>query len=305
MRLDDLRFFVRVALLKNLSAAGREFGLSPSAASARLVTLEKSVGSQLMSRTTRSIALTEAGQIFKEHALAALKEIDVALCQLDEKAEEPSGSLRISCNMFFGRKHILPYLNEFRDRYPKITLEMSFSDRLVDLIAEGYDLAVRGAKLPDSTLRARKLAGNPRVLCASPEYIARKGEPKTPDDLNKHEFVGVSFMPYWYFEGPKGEITFDATSSIMGDSGDYAYDAALYGMGLTVKSVAHVWEDLRDGRLVELMTDYPVARSGEIWAVYPPGNFTPPKITAFIDFLRGKYGSPPYWETDYREARSN
>ncbi len=111
-------------------------------------------------------------------------------------------------------------------------------------------------------------------------------------------------MPYWYFDGPKGEITFAATSSIMGDTGDYAYDAALHGMGLTVKSVAHVWEDLRDGRLVELMTDYPVARTGEICAVYPPGNFTPPKITAFVDFLRSKYGSPPYWETDYREARS-
>lgn len=302
MRLDDLRFFVRVATLANLSAAGREFGLSPSAASARLVTLEKSVGSQLMSRTTRSIALTEAGQVFKGHAEAALNEIDTAIDRMDETASEPRGHLKISCNMFFGRKHILPFLNEFTERYPKITLEMSFSDRLVDMIKEGYDLAIRAAKLPDSTLRARRLAGNPRVLCASPKYLARKGAPTCPADLKKHDCIGVSFMPTWYFQGGNKEISCSIESSITGDTGDYAYDAALHGLGLTVKSVAHVWEDLRDGRLVEVMTDYPVARSGDVWAVYPPGNYTPSKITALIDFLREKYGSPPYWETDYRTA---
>ena len=302
MRLDDIRFFVRVAALNNLSAAGREFGLSPSAASARLVTLEKNVGSQLMSRTTRSIALTEAGQIFKEHAEVALKELDAAILRLDETATEPQGHLKISCNIFFGRKHILPYLREFTEQYPKITIELSFSDRLVDLIDEGYDLAIRGAELPDSTLRARKLGGNSRVLCASPEYLKRKGTPVSPDDLRYHDCIGVRFMPTWFFQGPRGEISSTIDPSITGDTGDYSYEAALYGLGLTVKSMAHVWEDLRDGRLVEVMTDYPVARSGQIWAVYPPGNYTPAKITVLIDFLQEKYGSPAYWETDYRMA---
>ncbi len=304
MRLDDLRFFVRVATLNNLSAAGREFGLSPSAASARLVTLEKSIGNQLMSRTTRNIAMTEAGQIFLEHAQSAIKEMDTAVDRLEMTTGEPRGLLKISCNMFFGRKHILPYLNEFTQLYPKVKLEMNFSDNIVDLIGEGFDLAIRAALLPDSSLRARKLGGNPRVLCASPDYLERMGTPTCPDDLANHNCIGLSFMPNWYFKGPKGEITRSVRSSITGDTGDYAYDAALYGLGLTVKSVAHVWEDLRDGKLVEVMKDYPVARTGDIWAVYPPGNFTPPKISTLIDFLREKYGTPPYWETDYRSAVS-
>ncbi|MEH6630899.1 MAG: LysR family transcriptional regulator [Halopseudomonas aestusnigri] len=299
MRLDDLRFFIRVASLNNLSAAGREFGLSPSAASARLVTLEKSIGIQLMSRTTRSIAITEAGQIFLQHALSAIKEMDTAKDRLETATGEPRGLLKISCNMFFGRKHILPYLNEFTQLYPKVKLEMNFSDTIVDLIGEGFDLAIRAAMLPDSSLRARKLGGNPRVLCASPDYLERNGVPNCPDDLAHHNCIGLSFMPNWYFKGPKGEITRSVRSSITGDTGDYAYDAALHGLGLTVKSVAHVWEDLRDGKLIEVMKEYPVARTGDIWAVYPPGNYTLPKITVLINFLREKYGSPPYWETDY------
>jgi DNA-binding transcriptional LysR family regulator len=113
----------------------------------------------------------------------------------------------------------------------------------------------------------------------------------------------MASMPYWYFNGPEGEIAFEIRKPIIkGDSGDLTYDAALHGLGLSLKSLAHVWEDLRDGRLVAVLQDYTIARTGAIWAVYPPSQFVPPKVTAFVDFLISKYGRPPYWESDYRTA---
>ncbi|MBD8875223.1 LysR family transcriptional regulator [Roseibium polysiphoniae] len=305
MRLDDLRFFTRVAALNNLSAAGREFGLSPSAASSRLTTLERAVGAQLFARTTRRTTLTEAGRLFLEHTTTALSEMDMALGHLEAVSEAPSGVLRISCNMFFGRKHVLPHLREFRELYPDIRIAIDCTDRIVDIVAEGYDMAIRGAPLPDSSLVARRLGSNKRALCASPDYIARKGTPKSPSDLINHDCIGLEAMPFWYFHGPDGEIAHRVAHSIYGDSGDFAYDATVHGLGLSVKSISHVWEDLRDGRVVSVMEDYPIARTGDICAVYPPGKYTPPKVSAFIDFLKSKYGKPPYWETDYRGSRAS
>lgn len=306
MRLDDLKFFKRVAEVGSLSAAGREFGLSPSAASSRLSNLEKELGTQLVARTTRRTGLTEAGQVFLRHASAAVEELAQARRLIDAAEDTPRGTLKISSNIFFGRKHLLPYLAEYRQLYPEVRLEVDMTDRMVDMVEEGYDLAIRGGVLPDSSLLARKLGGNPRVLCASPDYLARRGAPQTPEDLRNHDCIGFDPMPVWYFNGPEGELTHPLEDPVIsGDSGDFAYDAALYGLGLTVKSIAHVWEDLRDGRLVEVMTDYPIARTGNIYAVYPPARFIPPKITSFIDFLISKYGRPPYWETDYRLARAH
>ncbi len=304
MRLEDLQFFVRVAELGSMSGAGREIGLSPSAASSRLTTLETAFGAQLLARTTRRVTLTEAGRVLLAHARIALQEIAQARSILDAVSGAPRGFLRISCNTFFGRKHILPYLVEFRADYPDIQLEMDMSDKIVDVIEEGYDLAIRGAPLVDSSLLARRLGGNPRALCASPDYLARKGIPKTPEDLANHDCISMASVPVWYFEGPEGEISFEIKKPVIKvDSGDLTYDAAIEGIGLSVKSLAHVWEDLRDGRLVAVMEDYPVARTGAIWAVYPPSQFVPPKVTAFVDFLISKYGRTPYWDTDYRLAR--
>ncbi len=305
MRLEDLQFFVRVAELGSMSGAGREIGLSPSAASTRLTNLESDFGAQLLARTTRRVTLTEAGRVLLRHARTALQEIGQARSVLEAANDAPRGFLRISCNTFFGRKHILPYLVEFRQTYPDIRLEMDMSDKIVDVIEEGYDLAIRGAPLSDSTLLARRLGGNPRALCAAPDYLARKGVPKTPEDLANHDCIRMASVPVWYFQGPEGEIAFEVRNPVIKvDSGDLTYDAAIQGLGLSVKSLAHVWEDLRDGRLVAVMEDFPVGRTGAIWAVYPPSQFVPPKVTAFVDFLISKYGRTPYWDTDYRLAKS-
>ncbi|MEH6630897.1 MAG: LysR family transcriptional regulator [Halopseudomonas aestusnigri] len=299
MRLEDLRFFVRVAELKNLSAAGRDFGLSPSAASARLVTLERTIGSQLVIRTTRQLMVTTAGKTLTKHALVALYEMDTALSLLRESKADFKGELKISSSMFFGRKHVLPYLGEFMKLHPGLTIELSFSDRLVDVIAEGFDLAIRSAELKDSSLKARKLTNHRRVLCASPDYIKKNGVPRHPDDLRQHECIGVTSIPKWRFGGPRGELSHTVPTVIKEDSGVYAHEAVLNGLGITVKSITYIWEDLRDGRLVEILPDFPILNGGEIWAVYPPGNFTDPKVSIFIDFLKSKYGSSPYWEAPY------
>lgn len=305
MRLEDLQFFIRVAELGSLSGAGREISLSPSAASTRLSNLEKELGAQLVVRTTRRTALTEGGNVFLQHARTAVAELNQAQASIRAAEEAPRGTLRISANVFFGRKHLLPYMREFHELYPDLRLEIDMTDRLVDLVGEGYELAIRGAPLPESTLMARKLGGNPRVLCASPDYLDRKGRPMHPDDLRAHDCIGYTSMPVWYFKGPEGDIGHQLQNPVLsGDNGDFAYDAALYGLGLCVKSMAHVWEDLRDGRLIEVMEKYPVARTGNIYAVYPPAKYVPPKITALVDFLISKYGRPPYWETDYRKASS-
>lgn len=303
MRLDDLKFFKRVAELGSLSAAGREFSLSPSAASSRLTNLEKELGTQLVSRTTRRTSLTEAGKVFLQHASSAIGELQRAQELIDAAEDTPRGTLRITSNVFFGRKHVLPHLAEYRRLYPDLRLEIDMTDRMIDLVEESYDLGIRGGPLPDSSLLARKLGGNQRVLCASPDYLARKGAPQTPEDLRNHDCIGYDPMPIWYFNGPDGEIAWQIEDPMVsGDNGDFAYDAALYGLGLTVKSLAHVWEDLRDGRLVEVMENYPIARTGNIYAVYPKARFIPPKVSTFIDFLISKVGRPAYWETDYRQA---
>ncbi|MFN4010460.1 MAG: LysR substrate-binding domain-containing protein [Pannonibacter sp.] len=300
MRLEYLRFFVRAAALGSLSAAGREIGLSPSAASSRLAALERDVGTRLVLRTTRRIQTTEAGELLLRNAGDALELLDGALREMEDGAETPRGTLRMSLNMFFGRKHVLPYLAEFRDLYPDLKLHLDFSDRIVDLVAEGYDLALRGAPLADSSLIARRLAGNPRVLCAAPAYIARRGAPRSPSELKDHDCLSFRSMPVWYFEGPEGEIAFPVEASISGDNGDFAYDAARLGLGLAIKSLAHVWDDLRDGHLVAVMPDYPVTRVGAIWAVAPPGRSMALKARVLVDFLRAKYGNPAYWEADHR-----
>lgn len=301
MRLEDLQFFVRIAELGSMSGAGREIGLSPSAASTRLTSLEKTFGAQLFARTTRRTALTEAGRVLLQHARVAIDEIGQARSILEASTEAPRGSLRISCNTFFGRKHVLPHLVEFRSLYPDIQIEIEVSDTIVNVIEDGYDMAIRGAPLADSTLLSRRLGGNPRALCASPDYIARKGIPRTPEDLANHDCIAMASVPVWYFTGPEGEVAYELKNPVIkGDSGDLTYDAAIYGLGLSLKSLAHVWEDLRDGRLVAVMEDYQIARTGGIWAVYPPSQFVPPKVTAFVDFLISKYGRPPYWDTDYR-----
>src|SRR5471030_452706 len=263
----DVALFVRAAALSNLSAAGREFGLSAAVASARLAQLERQLGTRLLHRTTRRISVTQEGEIFAERARALLDAADAARASVGRAFEQPQGRLRVTI-------------------------------QIVDLVDKGIDLAVRIGALKDSTLVARKIASNRRVLCASPAYLAEHGTPRHPADLAQHECVILSGQRDWAFVTPSGTIDVRVSGRLETDNGEVIRDALLAGFGIGLKSTWSVAPFLHSGELVTLLDSYPLAETVAIWAVYPSRAFVPPKTTAFIDFLTGHFGDPPYWDVN-------
>ncbi|MEO1292584.1 MAG: LysR family transcriptional regulator [Pseudomonadota bacterium] len=298
MRLEELELFRRAAVLGSLSAAGRELGLSPAAASARLQSLENSVGATLFNRTTRSLSLTEEGETMLLHAGRALEELETAKTLVSGVETKPSGTLRASLPGPFGQKHILPFLKEFRDRYPEVELDLHVSDVIVNVVEGGYDVVVRVAPLADSALKVTKLADNRRVIVASPEYLKGHPVPVEPEDLRDHDALVHGELRTWRFLRDGEERSVRVSGPLHAYDGAITRDAALYGFGIAMKSIFDVGEDLKEGRLVELLPDWTMIGAGSIWALRPPGRFTPPRVRAFIDFLKEKYSPKPYWEID-------
>jgi DNA-binding transcriptional LysR family regulator len=294
----DVALFVRSAALSNLSAAGREFGLSAAVASARLAQLERQLGARLLHRTTRRVSVTQEGEIFARHARALLDAADAARASVGRAFEQPQGRLRVTMPSSLGRQHVSPAIPEFLRRYPGVSLDLRLTDQIVDLVDKGIDLAVRIGALKDSTLVARKLASNRRVLCASPAYLAEHGTPHHPAELAQHECAILSGQRDWAFVTPTGTIDVRVSGRLETDNGEVIRDALLAGFGIGLKSTWSVAPFLHSGELVTVLDSYPLAETVAIWAVYPSRAFVPPKTTAFIDFLTGHFGDPPYWDVD-------
>ncbi|MBT7944024.1 MAG: LysR family transcriptional regulator, partial [Alphaproteobacteria bacterium] len=211
---------------------------------------------------------------------------------------EPRGTLRLNVPMSFGYLHVAPLLADFTARYPDINIDMDLNDRVVDLLDEGYDIAVRIARLPDSTLIARKLAPFRLVLCASPDYLQQHGAPKTPADLKDHNCLMYSYLlnqNEWSFQGPDGEISVKVSGNIRANNGDALRAAAREGAGLLLSPTFIVNEDLRNGRLKTVMTEF-MKTDLAIYAVYPHNRYVSAKVRAFVDFLAERYGPKPYWD---------
>lgn len=302
MRLEELDLFRRAAALGNLSAAGRALGLSPAAASARLQSLEKSLGVTLVTRTTRKLSLTEEGEVLLAHATRALLELEAARSAVARDEGHPSGVLRASIPGPFGRQHVLPFLPEFLERYPEVELDLHVTDDIVNVIDGGYEVVVRVAPLADSALIAQKLAPNRRIVCASPAYLERYGAPKDPDDLVQHRCLIFAELKVWRFQRYAGDRVEDRVVRVSGplhtNNGGVVGDAARFGLGIGLKSIWDVGEDLRSGRLVRVLPEWELQDLGAIWALRPPNRFAPPRVKAFIDLLKEKYGPRPYWEID-------
>ncbi|MBX2856856.1 MAG: LysR family transcriptional regulator [Rhodobacteraceae bacterium] len=296
MRLEELQLFRRAAALGGLAAAGRELGLSPAAATARLQALERSLGVTLFVRTTRRLSLTEEGELLLAHAVSALDELEAARAALGGAEANPSGLLRASVPGPFGQKHILPYLSEFMGLYPKVELDLHVSDQHVNVVEGGYEVVVRVGPLADSALRATKLAGNRRILVAAPGYLDDAPPLRDPEDLVRHNCLVTGDLRVWRFSRGGEERVAKVSGSLHLYDGGAARDAAVYGLGLALKSVFDVYEDLCEGRLVQLLPDWEVRDVGAIWALRPPSRFVAPRAKAFIEFLKGKYGATPYWE---------
>ncbi|MGH8766075.1 MAG: LysR family transcriptional regulator [Burkholderiales bacterium] len=293
--------FTKVVQAGSLSAAGRELGVSTAVVSRTLAALEAHLGVRLINRTTRRLHLTDEGASYYETCLRILAEIDEADAAVTSRRVEPQGVLKVALPASFGNQHIAPLIPRFAQRYPKVELALSLSDRSINLIEEGFDLAVRIAELKDSSLAARKLAPNRRIVCASPAYLREHGEPKTPQDLAKHNCLlsnweqGLAMT--WEYKNPVGKRgTVRVTGRYACDNWEVLRDWAVAGLGVALKSTWDVRKQIEDGSLVLLLPGYDFGTDVGIYAVYPHRRHLPAKTRAFIDFLAESFGPEPYWD---------
>lgn len=286
----------------NISAAGRQLGLAPAVASARLAKLEKQLGADLLHRSTRKISLSLEGAEFLPFAREILAQEDAAKAALGHASKEVSGTIRFAASSTFAQRYIAPLLPEFLAAQPGINLELKLSDTQMNLIEGGYDLALRNYAIEDSSLRARKLADDKRILCAAPRYLARAGTPDQPRELAEHELlVFQGGAPRKLAALDKSEpCTFPppgAKHRVVCDDGASMRIATLAGAGISMSSWWNVHQEIQDGSLVRVLPDYQVEDKSAIWLVYPKSNVLTAKVRVFIDFLVDKIGDPPVWES--------
>ena len=302
MDTEGIRLFVLAADKLNISAAGRQLGLAPAVASARLSKLEKQLGADLLHRSTRRVSLSLEGDEFLPYAREILAQEDAARAALGHSSSEVSGTLRFAASSTFAQLYIAPLLPEFLERYPGVRLELNLSDTQTNLIEGGFDLALRNYAMADSNLRARKLADDKRILCASPAYLERYGTPATPDDLINHTLLVFGDGPTRTLTGhgdlPQGKFPPSKSNSrIVCDDGASIRIATAAGVGISMNSCWSIHQELKAGSLVRVLRDYEVDDHSAIWLVYPKSNVLTAKVRVLIDFLLEKIGDPPLWTT--------
>jgi DNA-binding transcriptional LysR family regulator len=304
--LQEMAVFSRVVGAGSLSAAARELSVSTAVVSRRLAALESRLGVRLINRTTRSLHLTDEGVSYLEACNRVLSEIEEADAAVAAGRGEPQGKLRVALPASFGNQHVAPLIPGFAARYPKVQLALSLSDRYVNVIEEGFDLAVRIAELEDSSLAARKLAPNRRVVVASPEYLRRHGAPRTPPELAQHNCVTTAseLAMNWEYRAPDGSAgSVRVSGRYACDNWEVLRDWALAGLGIALKSTWDVRRHLEDGSLVPLLPGYTFDTDVAIWAVYPHRRHLSAKTRVFIDFLADSFGPEPYWDRPMRTAK--
>jgi DNA-binding transcriptional LysR family regulator len=292
--LGDVRLFVEAARLGSLSAAGRKLGLTPAAASARLARLEAELRARLFDRTTRQLRLTDEGRLYLTCSEHALRSLDDAKAALQEGQNAVRGKVRISATSDFGRNLLMTWLDEFNVRYPDVTFALTLSDSLSNLVQEDIDLAIRFGIPQDSSLVARRLAPNPRVLCASPDYIARRGEPKDPLDLARFDCIVLNTasgpVNEWRFTRGDETVTYTVPLETARETNDgaVAREWALRGYGIVIKSLWDMEVDLKSDGLRVLLPDwrYPDA---PLHALYHRNRFMAPRVRALLDFLTERF----------------
>lgn len=296
MNIEHLKLFIRIAATNNISMAGKELGLSPAVSSAHINKLEEGLGVRLIHRTTRRVSLTEEGIDFLPHAEEVLASVELAQASVGSGSATPQGTLRVTAPASFGRMHIVPKLAGFLERYPDLSLDLRLCDSILDMVEGGFDIAVRNSSLNDSTLVARKLASDNRILCASPSFVKQYGEPNSVSDLAELNCVGLMGLEDWTFETTTGRQSVKPKYTVRMDNGEAVRDACAEGLGITICSVWCAYEKLRSGELVQILKGQPLASDTAIWAVYPSSRLLAPKVRAFIDYFIERFGDKPYWE---------
>lgn len=296
MNIEHLKLFIRVATTHSISAAGKSLGLSPAVASNHINKLEASLNVRLVHRTTRQVSLTEEGKAFLPYAEDVIASVVSARASLGFENIILTGTLIISAPASFGRMHLIPALSDFLSLYPGLKVDLKLSDSIIDLVEGGFDIAIRNSELKDSSLIARKLTSDKRILCASPDYIAKHGEPKTPEALAEHQCITLTGLDHWLFDTPEGNVNIKAKGNLCVDNGEAIRDACVNGLGITICSQWIAYEHFKAKTLVPILTQYPLITETDIWAIYPSARQVAPKIRAFIDYCKDYFGETPRWQ---------
>lgn len=287
-RFGDIETFLAVANGGSLTSAAKALRLTPSAVSRSIARLEQRLGVTLMRRTTRSLALTAEGLAYRERMSVLLAEVATVEAGLGQEQQGPRGLLRINASPSIGTMGLLPILPRFAARYPDVTVDLALSDTIVDLVEERADIAIRIGPLRDTRLRAKKLGHSRMVLVASPDYLARRGMPLTPEDLDAHDCLRFSFrrsVDSWPFRIGGKMVQRPVHGSFFGNSGEVVRQMAVAGGGIARHGRFHVAQDLAAGRLVEVLADYNPGDGEDIHALYAPEDRAAARIRAFLDFL--------------------
>lgn len=271
-------------------------GLSPAVVSKRISQLEERLGARLFQRTTRQLTLTETGAGYFKRVVDILSLCEEAEDFVSRRNTKPRGLLKITMPTTFSRLHIAPYLGKFLSRYPDIEIDAHLTDRFVDIIREGFDLAIRIGELEDSSLVARKIAADNRVICAAPSYLERFGTPASLADLDLHNCLSAGAQDVWRLEGPEGQRQVRTNGNVRSNSGELVREALLAGLGLGLRSTWDVGPEIKSGDLKVVLPQYRGSSNVAIYAVYPCREFMPAKVNVFIEFLAELYGAEPYWD---------
>lgn len=293
---EDYALFVAIVEAGSLSAAGRRLRISPAMVSKRLARLEARLGSTLVHRTTRRLVLSDVGQGFYEDVRRIIEATRAAEARVAGRIGQPGGPLRISAPTSFGRMHIVPYLKDFLDIFPKIELSLDLDDGFVDLLDERIDVAIRISALPSGSLTPHHLAENRRILCASPAYLAAHGIPASLTDLSQHRLLAAVHQLPWRLEGPDGPLTLDGASAVRTNSSEVARDLSIAGLGIALRSTWDIGPALRDGTLVRILPEISGATDVAIYAVQPRGAEDAPNARAFVDHFRALFSPVPPWD---------
>ncbi|MFM9816849.1 UNVERIFIED_CONTAM: LysR family transcriptional regulator [Spiribacter pallidus] len=301
-RAAEMHMFVRAVDKGSFSAAARDLDLTPSAVSKQIRRLEDRLGVRLFNRTTRRVSLTEVGHAYYDRCSRIIQEIEEAEEAVTALNENPRGTLRVAATVAFGRVEVLPRINEFLDRYPDLNIEFELTDRQVDLIEEGIDVAIQWREqMEDPSLIARRLCVNRRIICAAPSYIEQFGKPTTPEALLDHNCLTlyeVSQFNDWAFEdAKKGHRVLHVGGNFRANTADALYEAALAGVGLARLSTWLVMPAIRRGELVPVLPQYP-HESSAYFLLYPHRRHLSRKVRAFVDFLVEVFTPVPPWERE-------
>lgn len=290
----QMRTYVHVVDAGSFIGATVSLDMSKAAVSRHIGDLEARLGVRLLNRTTRRLSMTEDGEVFFLRCKTLLGELDAAEAEITSRTGEAVGLIKVSAPVSFGILHLADAWAAFSERHPNVTFEVTLSDRVSDLVEEGYDLAVRISKLENSSLIGRKLSSTRVVLCASPQYLARAGTPRHPHELGSHAVIAYSYWAArdeWAFDGPDGRVTVITHPKLRTNNGDTCRAAALHHQGIILQPTFIVGEDLAAGRLIEICPDYRSIDIG-IYAVYGSRKHVAPKVRLLIDFLVERFSTP-------------